>query len=332
MRGAWLLGTVLLCAACYSATDGDDDGEPASGGMGGSAGRTSSSGGESTGGAEGGVGGFGASGSGAAGGGEGGAGEGGAAGNDGWGGAGGTDGSAGAGGADGSAGAGGSGGLSDDAVDVLVLFDVSGSTCSLIDQQTNSCAPEEQTKLAIMKQGLLAFVEGRATSGMAFGLEPFGNQPIGDASCDPVDYDDPLLPMAPISENQEPLGEVLATLAPTGETPTGAALRGACDAARTWQEAQPSRMTVVLLITDDDPEADVSCPSAGCCPTLEDAVLAAEECLEGSPSIETHVVGVGLNVLSMFEVAEAGGGEIYYVAEAAEMAEKLDEFYGAITQ
>jgi len=100
---------------------------------------------------------------------------------------------------------------------------------------------------------------------------------------------------------------------PTGETPTGSALRGACGYAKSERAAHPERALVILLMTDGNPEAPVSCGKNGCCPTLDDAKQAAADCAAGPSGVATYVLGVGPELDNLNQIASAGSTHAAYL-------------------
>jgi hypothetical protein len=100
---------------------------------------------------------------------------------------------------------------------------------------------------------------------------------------------------------------------PTGETPTPAAIGGACQYATQWKSQNPGHELVILLVTDGVPEAPVSAPR--CVPTLQDAETAAQTCLS-QQGIPTYVLGVGANLDNLQGIAKAGGTDHAYLAGA----------------
>jgi hypothetical protein len=109
---------------------------------------------------------------------------------------------------------------------------------------------------------------------------------------------------------------------PTGETPTGAAIRGGCGYAGQVQRDNPRRVVSMLLVTDGVPEAPVSM-SNGCVPTLADAEQAATDCRTGSPAIDTYVVGVGPSLDNLAHIAEAGGSNMAYLVESGDVSAQV---------
>jgi hypothetical protein len=87
-------------------------------------------------------------------------------------------------------------------------------------------------------------------------------------------------------------------IAPFEGTATLPAMQGAIMHARQWSTANPDAKTIVLLVTDGLPD---DCES-----TVENVSAAIAEGFNGSPSIQTFVIGLGdLGALNMF--AQAGG-------------------------
>jgi hypothetical protein len=70
---------------------------------------------------------------------------------------------------------------------------------------------------------------------------------------------------------------------------------------------------VLLLLTDGEPKAPMTCAAGTCCPTLDDAVAAAAECRSDSSKIATYVLGVGPFLDNLQKIAQAGGTEHAYL-------------------
>ena len=179
-------------------------------------------------------------------------------------------------------------------LDIYVMFDTSGSMLNDVGGVT---------RLQAIQAAATAFLRDPASRGIGVGIGYFGTQPIGSTSCDPAVY---AQPDVPVSTDHEAVIASLAARMPTGETPTAAALRGACSYARDEKTAHPERALVILLMTDGKPEAPVSCAAGGCCPTLDDAVKATADCASGSRGIVTYVLGVGPELDNLDQIAAAG--------------------------
>lgn len=93
---------------------------------------------------------------------------------------------------------------------------------------------------------------------------------------------------------------------------------------------EPEYKVVMLLVTDGLPEAPMSCPSAGCCPTLDDAASAAQGCLNGDPRIQTYVLGVGPYLDNLNLIAAAGGTNSAYLVGTGDVASQVLQALNAI--
>lgn len=213
-------------------------------------------------------------------------------------------------------------------LDLYILFDQSGSMCSCLDASGSQACPDpncSETRLDAVRKATAAFLADPASSGIGVGIGYFGHQPIGSASCNVKDYQDPAVPIGTLPDHAPAITSSLASIMPTGETPTGAALRGACDYARRHKAEHPDREIALLVLTDGKPEAPVSCKngSGECCPSLPDAVAAAKDCLEGEPGIRTYVLGVGPFLGNLNEIAEAGGTGRAYLVEGGDVSSRV---------
>ncbi|MEI9952815.1 MAG: VWA domain-containing protein [Pseudomonadota bacterium] len=105
------------------------------------------------------------------------------------------------------------------------------------------------------------------------------------SSCDVAQYTAPASAVATLPNAATGLIASIDSQMPNGDTPTGPALSGAIQQARTWASAHPGHRVVAVLATDGLPTE--------CTPTKIDAVAAlARAGVTGSPSINTFVIGV----------------------------------------
>jgi hypothetical protein len=192
-------------------------------------------------------------------------------------------------------------------VDIHLMFDQSGSMAIKDDGTT--------MRLDAVRGAIDQFVRSPDSRDLGVGLAYFGHQPLmcGCTSCNPADYARPAVPVAGLPGNASAIMGSLSAIEPTGETPTGAAIRGACTYTRSRKQADTGRNPVIVLVTDGEPKAPVSASKGGCNPTLEDAVAAASEC--AAAGIKTYVLGIGPSLQNLHGIARAGGtGEAYLVA------------------
>lgn len=204
-------------------------------------------------------------------------------------------------------------------LDIYIMFDQSLSMDCIIEaeqpwQQDQCCgtACGIVPRIDPVREAVAQFLTDERSSGISVGMGFFGNLPVGSTSCDPDDYSDPAVEIDRLPDHADAVLDVLYDVAPTGETPTGAAIRGACNYVGAWHAQQPSHKKVILLVTDGIPEA----PSSSCNPTIEDAASAAEECFSGSPAVPTYVLGVGQALGNLDDIAAAGGTEEAYLVDA----------------
>jgi len=176
------------------------------------------------------------------------------------------------------------------------------------------------TRLDAVARATSAFLRDGASAAISVGVGYFGFQPIGQTSCLPDTY---ASPSVPVTLDHEAVLRSLAAREPIGETPTGAAIRGACGYASEWKRANAGHSVVLLLLTDGEPKAPVSCSAGACCPTLPDAVEAAAECRSGAPGIATYVLGVGPFLDNLQQIAKAGGTDHAYLIGDQDVEQKV---------
>lgn len=149
------------------------------------------------------------------------------------------------------------------------------------------------------------------SAGIGIGEQFFGS------NCDPGYYATPRVPIAPLPDNITAL-ENGFPIAPFEGTATLPAMQGAIQHAREWTMQNPDAKTVVLLVTDGLPD--------NCNSTIENVSQVISEGYNGSPSIQTFVVGLGaLSALDMFAAAGGSGRAIVIQPGASqELVEALN--------
>jgi hypothetical protein len=189
--------------------------------------------------------------------------------------------------------------------DLFVMFDQSGSMLIKDDGVT--------TRMEAVRNAVDQFMKAPESAGLGIGIGYFGFQPLTCActSCNPNDYATPKVPIGTLPAQAAAIMDSLKGIAPTGETPTGAAIRGACMYARSRKAADPTRNVVILLVTDGEPEAPLTSKTGSCNPTLEDAVAAASECT--AAGVPTYVLGVGPSLDNLNRIAAAGQTKAAYL-------------------
>lgn len=218
-------------------------------------------------------------------------------------------------------------------LDIYIMFDQSGSMCNCVDpvfDMIGRPCPDAEcnaTRMDAVREAASLFMKDPESQGVGVGLGYFGKQTIGMASCDEADYEDAAVEIGVLPGQAKVMMSSLDKSEPTGETPSGAAIRGACTYTQSWKKAHPDHETVILLLTDGRPEAPVTCGdgAGACCPTIDDAVEAASTCLEGNPGIRTYVLGVGPMLDNLDSIASAGGTERAYLVEGGDVANQVLE-------
>lgn len=212
-------------------------------------------------------------------------------------------------------------------LDIYVMFDQTGSTCSCVDPPglSGSCpiANCKKTRLDAVREAMADFLQDSKSNGIGVGIGYFGQYPIGSADCRDQTYETPAVGIGTLPAQTGAIIDSLERVQPVGETPTGAAIRGACNYAATWKQSHFTHKVVILLVTDGLPEAPVSCPTAGCCPTLSDAVSAAQSCLTRNGGIQTYVLGVGPYLDNLQQIAAAGGTKSAYLVGDGDVAAQV---------
>jgi hypothetical protein len=210
---------------------------------------------------------------------------------------------------------------------MYILFDESASMCACLDAGAGQLCLEsgcKTTRLDAVRQAIDKFLLDPNSEGISVGLGLFGQQEIGETSCEPSSYADPTVAVGLLPEQAGALSDALSRLTPTGETPTGPGLRGACDYARDYRARTQQRQVVLLLLTDGRPEAPSTCRGGTgvCCPSLGDAVLAAEEC-RTQAGISTFVLGVGPLLDNLDQIAVAGGTEGAHLVQGGDVSTEV---------
>lgn len=210
-------------------------------------------------------------------------------------------------------------------LDIYIMFDVSCSM-SCPSEMTGAglcCMGGPNPRIDQVRNATTAFLRDPASAGMGVGIGYFGYMPAGQTSCDPSRYSAPSVPIGTLPGNADALISSLNAAQPTGETPTGAAIRGACTYAAQWQKKTPGHKTVVLLVTDGFPEAPVTSQTGGCTPTIQDAVQAATTCSSHDPSLPVYVVGVGAQLTNLGDIAAAGGTKQPFIVGGADITSQV---------
>jgi hypothetical protein len=212
-------------------------------------------------------------------------------------------------------------------LDIYIMFDQSASMCACLDAGAGQLCLESgcnTTRLDAVRRAVDEFLLDPNSAGIGVGLGLFGQQDIGQTSCDAAVFAEPLVSVGTLPEQASALSDALSLLQPTGETPTGPALRGACAYARDHRATAPQNQVVLLLLTDGRPEAPTTCRGGigTCCPSLDDAVQAAEAC-RNEVGIRTFVIGVGPLLDNLEQIAVAGGTDQAYLVQGGDVGAEV---------
>lgn len=203
---------------------------------------------------------------------------------------------------------------------LYVMFDTSCSmSCPAeLAGPGQCCMGDPNPRMDLVRTAVENFLADPNTSGIGVGIGYFGDLPAGMTSCNADDYADADVEVAALPGNMDPIVTSLRAQNPAGETPTGAAIRGACDYAREFRQTRGAGIAL-LLVTDGVPEAPVT---NSCNPTLEDAEQAAANCL--SDGIPTYLIGVGANLDNLSRLASAGGtNQAYLVSGTSDVTAEV---------
>ncbi len=151
--------------------------------------------------------------------------------------------------------------------------------------------------------------------------------------CEASDYSTPAVEISAAANRNDALIASLTGHEPEGLTPTAPALQGAIQHARDRESADPNRKVVAVLATDGFPTV---------CDPLEIADISdvAQAGVQGTPAVETYVIGVFSNAeadearANLDQIAEAGGTRQAFVIStgsdvASEFLQALNEIRGA---
>ncbi len=217
-------------------------------------------------------------------------------------------------------------------LDIYVMFDQTGSTLSCVNP-TDVAGTDprcNENRLEAIRDAMGQLMADPQRAGIGIGIGYFGQFDLGEADCRDEAYATPAVGIGLLPDNARTMMASLDGLVPLGETPTGAAIRGACSYATNWKQTHVGHRVVLLLVTDGLPEAPISCPRSGCCPTLDDAVTAALGCLDDNRGIQTYVLGVGPYLDNLQQIALAGGTKNAYLVGSGDVASQVLQALNAI--
>ena len=178
-------------------------------------------------------------------------------------------------------------------VNMFIIFDKSGSM-------------KDNNKWTNTTTALSDFFKDPGSAGLRVALRFFPDDGCDDTACDINVCSQPLVALAPLTAAAAPAdaqeGKLLAAVgskSPGGGTPMYVALGGAEKWAADYQTAHPAEKTVVVLVTDGEPN--------GCDENINHIASLAAATLAAS-GVLTYAVGLaGSNQATMDTIASAGG-------------------------
>ena len=178
-------------------------------------------------------------------------------------------------------------------VNMFIIFDKSGSM-------------KDNNKWTDTSKALIDFFKDQGSAGLRVALRFFPDSGCDDTACDIGVCSEPLVPLAPLTTDaapvdsqEEKLIEAVNSKSPGGGTPMYVALGGAEKWAADYQTAHPAEKTVVVLVTDGEPN--------GCDENVSHIAKLASTTM-GANGVLTYAVGLaGSNQSTMDTIAAAGG-------------------------
>lgn len=146
---------------------------------------------------------------------------------------------------------------------------------------------------------------------------------VPSVSCDPLDYGQPVVPIAELPGNKDAFIQAINAKDPDGDaTPTQPSLEGTLVYAHQWAVDHPTHLVHVLFATDGLPN---NCTYN----TIDGAATAAATAFNGNPSVPTFVLGIG-DLGDLNQIATAGGTGQAYIADGSSVAGKMADVFNEI--
>jgi Mg-chelatase subunit ChlD len=172
------------------------------------------------------------------------------------------------------------------------------------------------------KAALTAFFEDPGAPELYASIKFFPHPGGYDATCSLPNYEKPDVKLTSLAD-PAPLVSALDRTTPGGGTPTLPALMGAVEyAAQLMNTDYPGSKSIIILVTDGEPvvvdetgaERQDHCPDNSTNDIASIAAVAqAAYNRQGLDSIPTYVVGIGVSQDNMAQIAQAGGTELIYI-------------------
>jgi hypothetical protein len=153
--------------------------------------------------------------------------------------------------------------------------------------------------------GIGAFANNPANNGIGIGLSYFASNDT--YMCDPQSYVSIATPIAPLPAGGTAVLNRIAITQPRGVTPTVPAIQGAILYTQQYLKDNPGRGAAVVLVTDGMPNQ--------CNSDVPGAAAAAKAGYDGTPRVETYVLGLGATA-ALDDIALAGSGGVTHYVDA----------------
>jgi von Willebrand factor type A domain len=204
-------------------------------------------------------------------------------------------------------------------VDIYVMMDRSVSMTETLQGGTES-------RWNGVRTALQQFIEDQRAGGMGVGIQFFGQSSGRDDAidCDVSRYATPRVGIGLLPGNGTALMTALQDTIPGGFTPTGPALAGAVQQAKTWAAHNAGRATFAVLVTDGFP---TQCEPR----SVGDIADIARQAAETEPRIHTYVIGLAGD-LNLDQIARAGGTRSPFLISQGDVAGPFLEAMLNITQ
>ena len=186
-------------------------------------------------------------------------------------------------------------------VDLVFMFDRSGSM-------------GDNNKWTSCSAGLEAFFGDPKSAGLSASLQ-FFEQP--DA-CNVSAYATPLVAMTALP-NAAPFDAAINATQPNGGTPTLPAIQGAYQYAAQLEQQNMTAKVAVVLVTDGEPN--------DCNSSVQSVASAAQA---AGPKTPTYVIGIG-NVTNLDAIAQAGGTQSAFIVSTGNPQQTATDFQNALS-
>jgi len=209
-------------------------------------------------------------------------------------------------------------------VDLVFMYDRSGSMGDVGD------GFDPKGKWDPVGKGMKAFFQDPESHTLNASLKFF---PLADGDLEQVcdhDYGAPDVALSSVADS-DAFVSAIDREHPGGGTPTLPALRGAIAYAKKVA-TERSEKAAVVLVTDGEPGFGIDGVfQPGCDGNTIDAVAdAARAAMNGTPSVPTHVIGVGPALSNLDAVAAAGGTGKAYMIDVSDPASTKQKLLDAL--